>query len=369
MPFTLLRIRKRPTTSNGSSVAAGANNSTTVDTENNTASQKRKKLSTKPTHAINSKAVCEYGGDISNYRRWDTYPHDEPSCISSILWQLSEEGKIIKLADYVGIEHEPFHQDECDVGHGRQGNYMDACSTAYNALEEHYIRLGDDRGLKELQEDVAYFRVSIDSDTNTYEEVTSAATSDNSTVEDVGEFSFDNDGNESIGDELGELRTGIPADGTPLKFDRAPTGVESGEQSADVVAVVDGNTALDSGNISVDIGSNESINGATDGLGESSTSTPADVPLHDNAQSSTTTTTLKLDISCIRHGVEENRKDDGPSPTNATANLSSFTNTSPAPESNNGSYDEGEHNITHFSHGGNDALVSSSKKGKTSYLF
>jgi len=66
------------------------------------------------------------------------YPHDEPPSISSLLWQLSEEDKIIKLADYVGIAHEPFlnQQDECDVGHGQQRNYVDACSYAYNALEE-----------------------------------------------------------------------------------------------------------------------------------------------------------------------------------------------------------------------------------------
>ena len=192
-----------------------ADNSTAVDTENNTNSCKRKKLSTLSTLAINSKAKCEYGGDISNYRRWDTYPHDEPPSISSLLWQLSEEDKIIKFADYVGIEPFLNQQDECDVGHGRQRNYVDACSNAYNALEEHYVWLGDDRGLVELQEDVACFRVFIDSDTNTNEEVTSAAAPDNSTVEDVGDFSFDNGGNESIGDELGELRNGIPTDGTP----------------------------------------------------------------------------------------------------------------------------------------------------------
>jgi len=227
------------------------------------------------------------------------YPHDEPPSISSLLWQLSEEDKIIKLADYVGIAHEPFlnQQDECDVGHGHQRNYVDACSNAYNALEEHYVRLGGDRGLVELQDDVACFN----SDTHTNEEVTSAAASDIiSTVEDVGDFSFDNGGNESIGDELGELRNGIPADGTPLKVDRAPNGVESGKQSSVATDVVgDGDIAQVGGDFSFDIGSNESINVGTTPIDASNTSTPADVPLHDNAQSSTTTTTLELDISGI----------------------------------------------------------------------
>ena len=41
---------------------------------------------------------------------------------------------------------------------------------------------------------------------------------------------------------------------------------------------------------------------------------PADLPSNDNAtQSSTTTDTLKLDSSCVRKGVDENREDDGPS--------------------------------------------------------
>jgi len=77
------------------------------------------------------------------------------------------------------------------------------------------------------------------------------------------------------------------------------------------------------------------------------------VPLHDdNAQSSTTTTTLKLDISCVRKGVDENREDDGPSPTIATADLSSFTrDASPAFDSSNGSYNDGnEDALLLFSH-------------------
>ena len=306
MPFSIFRKRvvdPTPTPSNGSSVAIGADNSTAAaDIKNNTTSCKRKKLSNNlSTHVVNDK-LHEYEEDIYiTKQRWDTYPHDEPPCISSIVWQLSEEDKVIQLADYVGItEHKPFLelQDEYDVG-CRQRNYMKACSAASNALEQHYARLGDNRGLVELQEDVASFKVSIDSDTNTNEEVTSAAAaSDNSIVEDVGDFSFDNGGNESIGDWLGELRTDIPAD----------------------------------------------------------------VPLHDNAQSSTTTTTLKLDISCIGHGVEETRKDDGPSPTNATANLSSFTrDASPAFDSSNGSYDDGnEDALPSFN---NDGVVSP-KKGK-----
>ena len=356
MPFFLSFRRKRAATSTThSSVATSVDNSTAVHTaENNTNSCKRKKLSTLSTLAINSKAKCEFGGDISNYRRWDTYPHDEPPSISSLLWQLSEEDKIIKFADYVGISgHEPFlnQQDECDVGHGRQRNYMDACSTAYNALEEHYVRLGDDRGLVELQQDVACFRVSIDSDTNTkYEEVTSAAASNNSIVEDVGDFSFDNGGNESIGDELGELRNGIPADGTPLIFDRAPNGGESGK---DVVAFVGGDdedTAQDAGDISIDIGSNEfELVGTTPTVTShtnTSHATDEEADKGDNAN-------LKLDsIKCVER-VDNKRNE--PSPTDATANLSSFTNTSPA------SYDDGnEDALPSF----NDDGVVSPKKGK-----
>jgi len=82
----------------------------------------------------------------------------------------------------------------------------------------------------------------------------------------------------------------------------------------------------------------ESTNGTTAGLDTAS----ADVPLHDNAtQSSTTTTTLKFDISCTGCGVKD---DDGngvkdnesngvvednriePSPTNVEADLSDYNN-------------------------------------------
>ena len=80
----------------------------------------------------------------------------------------------------------------------------------------------------------------------------------------------------------------------------------------------------------------ESTNGTTDGLDTAST----DVPLHDNAtQSSTTTTTLKLDISCTGCGVKDddgngvkNNESNGvvednriePSPTNVEADLSGY---------------------------------------------
>ena len=100
-------------------------------------------------------------------------------------------------------------------------------------------------------------------------------------------------------------------------------------------------------------GDDESTNGTTDGLGESSTSIP---PLHDNAQSSTTTTTLKLDISCTgngvkdddgngvkvneTNGVEDNRND--PSPANVEADLSAYNNDDISPPSNNDSHDEDE---------------------------
>ena len=117
----------------------------------------------------------------------------------------------------------------------------------------------------------------------------------------------------------------------------------------------------------------ESTIGTTDGLGELDTA-PADVPSHDNAtQSSTTTTTLKLDSSCVEKGIDENREDIDPSPTNATADLSRFTNgISPAPDSNNFSYDKDEddeeHDVLNFRPpeciGRGDGAVSP-KKGKT----
>ena len=83
----------------------------------------------------------------------------------------------------------------------------------------------------------------------------------------------------------------------------------------------------DDGDFSFDNdGGDESIDGTTDGLGETSTSTPAVVSTYDNAtQSSTTTATLKLDSSCVEKGLDENREDDDPSPTTAIADLSGFT--------------------------------------------
>jgi len=222
---------------------------------------------------------------------------------------LSEEDKVINLADFVGITaHEPFlkQQDECDEG-CRQSYYIQACSAAYDALEEHYTRLDGNRGLVELQEDVACFRVF---DSGTDEEVkdeqnSSAAASDNNTVQDVGDFSFDSGSNEFIGDDL------------------------------------------------------------VDELG---TSTPVDAPPHNSTPSSTTTSLELDDISCVRNGVEDKRK--GPSPTNATADLSSFTkDTSPSSDDSNNDLSKGEPYLPPF-YGNLDTCVGESnvlvspKKGK-----
>jgi len=43
---------------------------------------------------------------------------------------------------------------------------------------------------------------------------------------------------------------------------------------------------------------------------------------------------LKLEISCVEKGLDDNREDDDPSPTTVNANLSRFTkDASPAPDS------------------------------------
>ena len=147
------------------------------------------------------------------------------------------------------------------------------------------------------------------------------------------------------------------------------------------VAAVEDAAEEDDGNFSFDNdGDDESIDDdTTDGLGESSTSTPALVSTHDNAtQSSTTTATLKLDSSCIGNGIEENRADNDPSPTGVNANLSRFTNDiSPAFDSNTGSFDKDEdneeHEVLNFDVRpiecieGSDGAVSP-KKGKAYYL-
>jgi len=149
-------------------------------------------------------------------------------------------------------------------------------ATIQRALLDYYNKL--DNGVDKLQEDIAAINngeYSSDSDSDDDDELEEINKKSLVAEEDDGDFSFDND---------------------------------------------DGNEST----------------GTTDGLDTAST----DVPLHDNAtQSSTTTTTLKLDISCTGCGVKD---DDGngvkdnesngvvednriePSPTNVEADLSGY---------------------------------------------
>ena len=309
MPFFIRRKRAAASTPNRGSGTSSTDNTSAV-IKNNKSNCKRTKISNQPTPAVKDKPH-EYEEDvyINKQQRWDTFPHDEPQCISSFLWQLSEEDKVIKLADFVGITaHEPFlkQQDECDEGCW-QSYYMQARSAAYDALEEHYTRLDGNRGLAELQEDVACFKVSINSNTDEKENYgqNSSAASDNNVVQHVGDFSFDSGSNEFIGDDL------------------------------------------------------------VDELG---TSTPVDAPPHNSTPSSTTTPLELDDISCVRNGVEDKRK--GPSPTNATADLSSFTkDISPSSDDSDNDLSKGEPYLPPFDGNldtcvGESNVLVSPKKGK-----
>ena len=256
MPFPSY-TRKRTTPTKAENRGSSSSSSSTTTKSN--CSSKRKKLPTQSIQANDNKA--EYEGDvIDNRPQLDTDPDEgdsEPLCISSILLELVEKGKVRKLADYVGINNKKYKrllkqqedQEECVDGYGQDLN-REVDLAASDALYQHYSRLGDDRGLVELKEVAACFEVSNDSEDEVEEEQNSSAVE-----EDGGGISFDNVG----GDE----------------------------------------------------------SNWTDGLGELDTS-PADLPSHNATQSSTTTTTLKLDISCLG-------KRNGPSPTNATADLSSYT--------------------------------------------
>ena len=337
--FFLFRKRAASALSNdGRSRSTAISNDIATHIKNNK-NNKRKKLSTKSTQALDSKASCEYG-DVSNNRRQLDNSHDgdaEPLYISSILLELSEgeRSTLLRYIDDAGINSKCQHlldqQDSYQGGHGQEIN-TEVDGIAHSGLVEHYERLGD-IGLATLQKDIATCRLQIsNTDTDTNEDESLAAAEgdiNNTTQNDEKNIRFDCGGDEG---GLGELRTDIPADGTPLKLDRAPNGVESGEQSADVFAVVgDGDIAQDDGDFSFDIGSNESIN---DGLGTTPTdasSSPTnntsptigeEVGDSDNAPS--TTSNLKLDGIKYVERVDNKRTD--PSPTNVTANLSSFTN-------------------------------------------
>jgi len=117
--------------------------------------------------------------------------------------------------------------------------------------------------------------------------------------------------------------------------DDSDVEVEEINKESSVAAVEDATEEEDGEDdegFSFDNNGDDESNG-TDELGIA----PADLP----TQSSTTTATLKLDCSCVEKGLEENREDDDPSPTTVNADLSRFTNDkSPAPDSNNGSYDK-----------------------------
>ena len=295
---------------------------------------------------------------------------------------------------------------------------------AHSGLVTYYEGLGDS-GLATLLKDIETCRLQIisNTDSGTDEDESLAADDEdgiNYTTQNIeDDIRFDSGGDEG---GLGELRTGIPADGTPLKIDRVPNEVEDGNQSSVVAAVGEEDVKRDDEGFSIDIDSNESINGGTTptdashtnissttdennappttstdgnfsfdcnggdkptavGLGELDTA-PANEPTP--TQSSTTTTTLntalKVDISCVGNGVEGNREVDDPSPTGVNADISGFTDDiSPTPDSdsNNGSYDKDEddedalptfENIPAECIRGSDGLVSP-KKGKAISAF
>ena len=362
----LFRKRAASALSNGrSSSTAVSNDSATHIKNNKTNKRKRKKLSSKSTQALDSKAVHEYG-DVSNNRRQfdqlDTYTL-EGDCISSILLQLHEKRLVLNLGSHVGIDNKYQHllqllkeQQDCVDGCGQDldGEVDLAASTA---LEEYYEGFGDS-GLATLKKDIdtCFNKVSIDTDEDDESVADDEGDINNTTQDDEVDVRFDSGSDERGLDELGTGISGIPADGTPLKFDRAPNGVESGDQRADVVAVVgNGDIAQDDGDVSLDIGSDESIDLGT---------TPTDAS-HTNT--STTTSNSKLDIKLCVERVEDKREHADPSPTNATADISGFTDdASPVFDSSNGSYDDGnEDALPSFNNGG----VVSPKKGKQCVLF
>ena len=368
MPFFLSRRRKRaaastPTSDGGGSSSTAQSNGAAYIKSNKT--NKRKKLES--TQDLDSKAVHEDGNDVTdNRQQLDADSNDddsEPLYISSTLLELSE-GERSRLLSYIDDnEINNKRQQLLDQQDNYQGGYGQEVNTevggiVHSGLVTYYEGLGDS-GLATLQKDIATCRLQISNtdstDSDTYEDESLAADEGdiNNTTQNVeDDIRFDGCGDEG---GLDELQCNYFTS-TPLKLDRAPNGVESDEQSADVVAVVgNGDIAQDDGDFSVDIGSNTS-------------------PTTDEDNAPPTTSNLKLDsIKCVER-VDDKRI--GPSPTNVTANLSSFTkDTSPAFDSSNGSYDQDkdDEDLTSFDDSPaecreSDGLVSP-KKGKAFICF
>ena len=201
-------FRKRAATSTShSSVATSVDNSTAVDTENNTKSCKRKKLSTKSTQALDSKANREIGNDATdNRRQLDTYAHDddsEPLYISSTLLELSEceRSRLLCYIDDAGINSKCQHlldqQDNYQGGHGQEVN-TEVVGIAHSGLVEHYEGLGDS-GLATLLKDIETCRLQIsntDSGTDEDESLAADERSDNdyTAQDDKEDIRFDSSG-------------------------------------------------------------------------------------------------------------------------------------------------------------------------------
>ena len=151
---------------------------------------------------------------------------------------------------------------------------------------------------------------------------------------------FGSSGNEG---GLGELYTGT-TDSTPLKFYRAPKGVESGKQSVDVNCEGNGVEAANKGgDFSFDNGSNESVNG--DGLDELGAGKSADAQRNNEPPTTSKSDSIKL---CTGNRVNGWN---GPSPTNVEANLSSFTRDAASPvfdNNNDDDQDQGEQDLPSF---------------------
>ena len=129
MPSLFRKRRAASALSNGRSSSTAVYSATHIK---NNKTNKRKKLSTKSTQALDSKASREIGNDATdNRRQLDTYAHDDDSetlYISSTLLELSEceRSRLLSYIDDAGINSKCQHlldqQDNYQGGHGQEVN-------------------------------------------------------------------------------------------------------------------------------------------------------------------------------------------------------------------------------------------------------
>jgi len=203
MPSLFRKRRAASALSNGSSSTA-VYSATHIK---NNKTNKRKKLSTKSTQALDSKANREIGNDATDNRRQrDTYAHDddsEPLYISSTLLELSEyeRSRLLCYIDDAGINSKCQHlldqQDNYQGGHGQEVN-TEVHGIAHCGLMEHYEGLGDS-GLATLLKDIETCRLQIsntDSGTDEDESLAADERSDNdyTAQDDKEDIRFDSSG-------------------------------------------------------------------------------------------------------------------------------------------------------------------------------